>query len=124
MRTMSPAHTRFIERSPAPFPAARCTRGRRRARRRGPLQEHGPEATGRVGRCNRPLGMKWRALRASENQHVREDLPCEEALRDEAQPQIPAFAVAVLAPAPDALVLQRLVDREAVEEDEEGHEDR
>jgi hypothetical protein len=51
----------------------------------------------------------------SEHEHIRGDLPGEEALRDEAQPEIPAFAVAVVAPAPDPLVLEGLVDGEAVE---------
>jgi methanogenic corrinoid protein MtbC1 len=51
----------------------------------------------------------------SEHEHIREDLPGEKALRDEAQPEIPAFAVAVVAPAPDPLVLEGLVDGEAVE---------
>src|SRR5580765_3096302 len=65
-----------------------------------------------------------RVSAGSEHEHVREDLPCEQALRDEAQPEIPALAVAVVAPAPDPLVLQRLVHREAVEQDEKRDEDR
>src|SRR5580765_8262244 len=60
----------------------------------------------------------------SEHEDVREDLPCEQALRDEAQPEIPALAVAVVAKAPDPLVLQGLDHREAVEQDEERDEDR
>src|SRR4029079_14548638 len=64
-----------------------------------------------------------RAWADSEHEHVREDLPCEQALRDEAQPEIPALAVAVVVPAPDPLVLQGLVHREAVEENEERDED-
>src|SRR4051794_37592952 len=52
----------------------------------------------------------------SEHEHVRKDLPCEQALRDEAQREIPALAVAVVAPTSDPLVLERLVQREAVEQ--------
>ena len=60
----------------------------------------------------------------SEHEHVREDLPGQQALGDEAQPEVPALAVAVVAPAPDPLVLQGLVHREAVEQNEERDEDR
>ena len=74
-----------------------------------------------VAFARRGLGM--RVPGGSEHEHVREDLPCEQALRDDAEPQIPALAVAVVAPAPGPLVLQGLVHREAVEQNEERDED-
>src|SRR4029450_8140618 len=68
---------------------------------------------------------RWPSVPAgSEHEHVREDLPCGQALRDEAQREIPALAVAVVAPAPDPVVLQGLVHSEAVEQYEERDEDR